>query len=188
MTFIIFLIIKITGNICIISSTEAGEQLDFETIDKGNWSNHSIKLDYVINNQQEWGELWNLTFSNRLPVPDVPNINSTENTVIASYFGWKKNTGYSIEITDVVEFISQINIRVGESSPGKYGIVSPTITHPYHIIKTKKITKTVFFNHYIINHNNHVDPLYISLAILFSTFAIIGIVLYIILSRKKKLR
>ncbi len=184
MTFISFLIINITGNICIISSNGVGEQLDFETIDKGPWSNHSNKTDYVIYNQQEWVELWTLTFSNQVPVPDVPTINFTENTVIASYFGMKPSSGYSIEITEIVEFDSQININVGESSPGKYDIVLPALTHPYHIIKTEKITKSVFFNHYIIPRINYEIPFYISLALFFSALAIIGIIFYIIFSKK----
>jgi len=188
MTFITFFIITISGSIFIIYDNGEGDQLYFETISRGYFCDHMNKSDYVINAHQEWENLWNLTFSNVWPMPIVPTINFTENTIIASYLGRKLTGGYSIEIIEIVEIDDQVNVRVGEKNPKKGDIVTQAITHPYHIVKTNRITKSIIFKHFIIDSNNHIIPFNISLVILFSLCTICGIVFYIGLKNKIKMK
>lgn len=184
--FIIFFISTISGNNFITYDNGEGDQLCFETIILGYGydCDHINKSDYAINTQQEWENLWNLTFSDSWPIPIVLTFNFTENTIIASYLGSKPTGGYSIEIIEIVELDDHVNVRVEEKNPNKGDYLTQGVTEPYHIVKANKISKSIIFTHIIIDSNNQIFPFTISLVILFSICAICGIVSCIGLSNK----
>lgn len=179
MTFVILLIINISGSSFIKLNIGEGEKLYFETIRKDYYSSHINKSDYTIDTHQEWENLWNLTFSN---FDSMPTINFTENTIIASYLGRKPTGGYSIEIIGILENSDQVNVYVGEKYPSEGMGTTQLVTHPFHIVKTEKITKTIIFKHFIVDT---IGSFNISLTILFSISAICGIIFYIRLKKIK---
>ncbi len=119
--------------------------ISIETVSKGYYCGHPDRKDYVINSQDEWEELWDITFSNTYPHPDVPTIDFTRNTIIAVYLGQRGSGGYSIEIKDIVEYNSRIVVYVKERSPEPGSMVTMALTQPYHIVKTIKLFKLIVF-------------------------------------------
>ena len=142
--FLILGVIVVFGLILISGCTQQ-KQINFETISKGYYSGHNEKKDYVINSQNEWVKLWNKTMSNQIPLPEVPPVDFSKNTIIAVYQGSHSTGGYSIEITRIIEEDDQVIVYVKESSPSPGAEVTQAFTQPYHIVKTQKITKEIVF-------------------------------------------
>jgi len=145
-------LVLITGIILIswyipiqLQGQQKEEQISFETLSKGYYSGHDQRKDYVINSQNEWEELWKKTMSRQVPLPEVPAVNFSENTIIAVYKGSHRTGGYNIEITKILEKEQKIVVYVKETSPPSGARVTMAFTQPYHIVKTEKITKEVIF-------------------------------------------
>ncbi|MBA5942178.1 MAG: protease complex subunit PrcB family protein, partial [Methanophagales archaeon] len=135
---VIILIILISGCIQMQPQEEQErKQISFETVSKGYYSGHDERKNYVINSQNEWGELWNKTMSRHVPLPEVPAVNFSENTIIAVYKGSHRTGGYSIEITKIVENEQKIVVYIKETSPPSGAGVTMAFTQPYHIVKTE---------------------------------------------------
>lgn len=125
------------------SSSEETE-LQFETIAKGS-GGHSEKVNYLIENDSDWEELWEKVNSLSISKPPSPEVDFTQNSIIAIFQGMKSTGGYSIEIIKVVETENSVEVFIKEVSPGENCIVTQAFTQPHHIIKTKKIDKKVNF-------------------------------------------
>jgi len=115
--------------------------IPFETVTKGSSCGHSDRKDHVINSQDEWEELWDITYSN----PDVPTIDFQRNTIIAVYLGYRATGGFGIEIKAIVEKIYGIVVHVKETSPEPGSPVTLANTQPYHIVKTRKLLRSIVF-------------------------------------------
>ncbi|MFX1417498.1 MAG: protease complex subunit PrcB family protein [Promethearchaeota archaeon] len=178
----IIFIINIHGSSLIMNSYSGVELLYFETIRIGHSCNHANNTDYIINTYDEWEDLWNISFSSHYPMPVLPSINFTENTIMATYFGEKPTSGYSIMIIGIVENDDQIIVNVAEVSPSGWTSTLQIVTHPYHIVRTEKIIKPVIFNHFVAYY---IDPFTITLVSLFIICGICGIILYIRLKNKR---
>ena len=107
--------------------------IPFETISKGISCGIDEESYYVINTQEEWEDLWERTFSNTPPTPEV---NFQEETVIAVYMGGCPSSGYSIEIKVIAQIGFQFYIHVQQIS--SHGFL-PVVTQPYDIVETKKL-------------------------------------------------
>ncbi|MFH1100584.1 MAG: protease complex subunit PrcB family protein [Methanobacteriota archaeon] len=122
--------------------------LSFETISQNSFSGHTEQRDYVINSQDAWVELWNTTMNGvTTQLPEMPVVDFTDNTVIAVFFGQHSSLGYEIQIEKIVENNTRVIVYVKESSPKPGEPAGSALTQPYHIIKTKKITKEIIFTH-----------------------------------------
>lgn len=79
------------------------KEKSFETIDKGSYSGHQIRKNYVIRNDASWKGLWDLTFGIHIPKLEAPEINFSKDMVIAVYRGMQTTGGYGIEIQNILE-------------------------------------------------------------------------------------
>ncbi|MDD2665590.1 MAG: protease complex subunit PrcB family protein [Methanocellales archaeon] len=123
----------------------SGQELTFETISKGSSSDHDERKDYVIRDLSEWGTLWGKVHSRVSLTPPLPNVNFEDEMVIAVFQGSHPTGGYAIEITQIVEKESSIEVFVKETSPSPDSVVTQAFTQPYHIVKTKRVDKDVIF-------------------------------------------
>ena len=121
------------------------KEKNFETIDKGSYSGHQIKKDYVIRNDASWKGLWDLTFEIHIPKLEAPEINFGEDMVIAVYRGTQMTGGYGIEIKKLIEKKKILEVLVEEHSPKPGFMYTQALTQPYHIIKTKTNKKKIKF-------------------------------------------
>ncbi|MBT4541311.1 protease complex subunit PrcB family protein [Candidatus Woesearchaeota archaeon] len=132
-------------SILLISSC-SDQKLTFETIHIKNSKGHEEKENYVIKNSLEWNNLLDVVSPLRLYInPDLPDINFEEEMVIAVFQGSQPSSGYSIEITKIIEKDNSIEIIVKEKSAPKNQLVLTMVTEPYHIVKVKKSDKEVVF-------------------------------------------
>ncbi len=129
-----------------------GKELVFETIEKGYVSGHNERKNYVITNEYDWLFLWDKVNSTVTPtfvtptLSQIPQIDFTQNMIIAVFQGTFGSTGYGIEIIKVIETENTLEIFVKETHPGRRCVVGFMVTNPYHIIKVKRTDKEISFN------------------------------------------
>lgn len=121
---------------------EQGGQVKFETLGKAQTSEHQEERNYVVNNVEQWRELWDKITgpSGRVPV------DFQGETVLAVFQGQRGSAGYVIEITKIVKVDNSLEVFVTETSPGSSCLTAQVITAPYHIVKIEKFTGEVRFN------------------------------------------
>jgi hypothetical protein len=83
--------------------------------------------------------------SKRFPIPELPTIDFSSSTIIAVFMGEFNTGGYSIEIKEIREYQDRIVVKVEKTYPPPGSPVTQAFTQPYHIVKTKKILKSVIF-------------------------------------------
>ena len=124
------------------------QELTFETILKGHYCNHDDKKVYVIKETSEWSNLWSIVYPRILSRPDLPDVNFNNEMIIAVFQGSQPSSGYRIEITEIIEKENFVEVFVKEKSPSPGSIQLDVITHPHHIVKTKRVDKEVIFKGY----------------------------------------
>lgn len=121
------------------------KKVNFETIDKGEYSNykdndrqHSIE----IYNQQEWQVFWNQHIGGLSPKPLLPKVDFKDYLVIAAIDEIRFSGGYTLEIEEVTIDTSVENrpfgIIIKLKQPGSAAATTGALTRPYHIVKIKR--------------------------------------------------
>ncbi len=125
--------------------------IDFTTIARGTNSGYQSASQMVINNSEQWSNLWQQHTYNTEPPPPVPQVDFTPYSVVAVFAGEQPTGGYSVEILSVETSGSQtqeqLAIRVQHRQPGAGDFVTEALTYPYHIIRIPKIDGRVVFKH-----------------------------------------
>jgi len=123
-------------------------EVDFETIEGGGGRAVSRYLErggYVIKTEEAWTSLKNRAGLTR-EWWQAPTIDFNQHMVIAVFQGQKSSGGFSITVTDVVEYEDRLKVFVTETSPGPDDFVTQALTQPAHIIKLERIEKEVVFD------------------------------------------
>jgi hypothetical protein len=124
--------------------------VDFTTIARGSDSGYQSASQMVINNSEQWNDLWQQHTSNTEPPPPVPPVDFTRYSVVAVFAGEQPTSGYSVEIlsieTNGSQTQKQLAITVQHRQPGAGDFVTEALTYPYHMIRIPKIdvSKVVF--------------------------------------------
>lgn len=130
--------------------------IDFTTIEQSANSGLQDRGAYVITSQAKWQSFWNSSHSNQDPIPSLPQIDFSKETVVAVFMGGKSTGGYSIEIEKISfkpvgsgdpGLAPMIIVNFKETSPAQGDIVTQATTSPYHIVKIpKQSTNNYFFS------------------------------------------
>lgn len=121
------------------------KEKSFETIDKGSYSGHGLRKDYVIKDDQSWKDIWDTTYGIYIPRREAPEIDFRKDMIIAVYMGMQTTGGHSIEIQKILENKKSIDVLVEEHSPKPGFMYTQALTQPYHIVKTEMSKKKVKF-------------------------------------------
>ncbi len=125
--------------------------IHFTTIARGTDSGYQSASQMVIDNSEQWIDLWQLHTYNTEPPPPVPQVDFTRYSVVAVFAGEKPTSGYSVEILSVETSGSQtkeqLAITVQYRQPEAGDFVTEALTYPYHIIRIPKIDGKVVFKH-----------------------------------------
>ena len=127
--------------------------IDFTTIAQGSDSGYQSADQMVIDNSEQWLDLWQQHTSNTEPPPPVPQVDFTRYSVVAVFAGEKTTGGYSVEILSVetsdseTQERSAIAITVQHRQPEAGNLVTEALTYPYHIIRIPRIDGNVVFKH-----------------------------------------
>ena len=114
--------------------------VNFRTIGRGANSGYQTAGQMVIDNPEEWADVWQQHASDIIPSPPVPKVDFTNDQVVAVFMGEKRTSGYSVEILTVEtksaleDDLTSLVITVADRQPKPGNIVQEVITYPYHII------------------------------------------------------
>lgn len=111
-------------------------------IGKGIHSGNAVQSNLVITNQTDWLQLMNsLTTENTNNFTET-NIDFNNFMLLVSIDGIRPDTGYSIDISNVIENPTNLTATVSIVNSGSGFTV---LSQPFHIIKIPKSTKPVVF-------------------------------------------
>ncbi len=111
-------------------------------IGKGIHSGTAVQSNFVISNQADW-----LTILNSLTTENTNNFTQTNIDfnnfeILVSIDGTRPDTGFSINISNVIENSANITATVTSVNNGSGFTV---LSQPFHIVKIPKSTKPVLF-------------------------------------------
>ena len=116
-----------------LSQNSEKSRVNLTTIAQGTDSNYPTASQRVITGTAAWINLWRQHSSE-----PVPKVDFTQEQVVAVFAGKKPTASYSVNITRVENSNSHLVITVEYHH--SEDIVTLPITHPYHIIKSPRIT------------------------------------------------
>lgn len=143
LTTLLLVTILVSLGACSAESRE----LPFRSVDKGEYSGHAARKNYVITTIGGWERVWNETHQNRIPAPSPPMVDFARKMVIAVFQGTRKSGGYAVEISRVTETEEALEVFVKETFPPPGSMVTLALTNPYHIIEIQKVDKIAIFKH-----------------------------------------
>jgi hypothetical protein len=111
------------------------KQIEWTTLARGSYSGIEEKKFVMIVSRQEWEELWKEAHKNITPVPELPAVDFTGETVLGVFMGTRSTGGYSIEIDRIgcPDGIIQAIIKTRSPEPGD--MVTTALTQPFHIVR-----------------------------------------------------
>jgi hypothetical protein len=116
-----------------------GLNISFNKVASSAMSGHRERKIYVIREENEWDLLQKIVHIR------LPEVDFTQYMVIAAFQGEKPTSGYSIEITDIVEYPHYVKVYITETSPRPDEMVIMVLTQPTHIVKLEHIDKEIIF-------------------------------------------
>lgn len=119
------------------------EELSFETINKGIYSGHNQKNNYVIVSRNDFENLWNKVYYKTVSKPPLPEIDFNKYIVLAVFQGVKNTGGYDTQIFKISREEGYFDVLVRETSPSPECVTTQALTSPFHIIKVEKMSSEV---------------------------------------------
>jgi hypothetical protein len=136
-------------------SASMPHKLTFQTIEAYRFATTNNLTYYAIQNESSLIEMWNTTFRFQVVdittnnsywefIPQMPNINFTESTVIAAFIGKDSNNEYGVRITEILDVSQYVIVKIEKTYIGNCVFF---MGNPYsnQVIKTEKINKPILF-------------------------------------------
>ncbi|NHI83461.1 MAG: protease complex subunit PrcB family protein [Candidatus Thorarchaeota archaeon] len=113
----------------------SGTDMPFEMVDPGNGYGYESRANFTIENGTFWESLWLELYSGYEPIPEVPAVNFTSETLIAVFQGVRSSGGHWTNITRIIMTDTNYVVYVDEMHPGNGCGVTAVLTYPYQIVK-----------------------------------------------------
>lgn len=113
------------------ASTSRDDSLSFDSLSNGT-SRIKTAGNRVISDKESFATFWEEHSGSNAILPEV---DFTQQTVLAVFFGQKSTGGYSIRITSIKRTGSELLVTYHESEPEKGKLNSQVINSPAHIVK-----------------------------------------------------
>ena len=108
----------------------------FDTVDQGVYSGYPSDVDgdyFVIRDDAAWTDFWTVHKSFMFPQPEMPEIDFGNEMVVCAFHGTYPNNGAGVSIQGISSYGDHWEVEVTRATGD--GIL-PTVTNPYHIVKT----------------------------------------------------
>jgi hypothetical protein len=138
--------------LCAMACAAAGTGADanrIETIarEDGIYSEELREMSAVIaNSDEEFARIWVRVYAGRMPMPPVPAIDFTRESVVIATSGRHGSGGYSVSIDSLTEIPEGMRLAITAHSPGSRCIVTEGLTTPVHIVRVRKLPGVVLFD------------------------------------------
>lgn len=116
------------------SGVLAASAVPFTAIAAGAHSVVSTPVNYIITSDLQLRELWAMTDAEG----PVPNIDFSNNAVIAVFAGTEPSAGYAVAISSVADTPSARTVRITLTKPGGSCVLAQVATAPYEIVELSR--------------------------------------------------
>ena len=117
------------------SSLSAPAQVAWSVLAEGSQGSADEAMVYVIQSQAKLREVWTLANGNFTPMPTMPTVDFTNNTVIAVFLGIKPSGGHSVEIANMVNNATGLDVALQINEPGAGMFATMALTSPWVMIE-----------------------------------------------------
>lgn len=122
-----------------------GESLVFRLIGGGCYGGVNDRRFVAVRDLKQWRELWGEINGNVLPLPPLPEVDFTRQTLAAVFQGLKRSGGYSIEVKAVKESADRVTVLVQELEPGPRNLVTMALSSPWEVVVFPSSEKPIIF-------------------------------------------
>lgn len=119
-------------------------EVEFSTLVEGLYCKNESAANYVLQTAGDYVTLRNKTEIN---APSSNTMDFSKEMVLAVFQGKKSTGGYNIKIKNILETKDTLEVYIKETCPSEDMIVTQAFTSPYHLVKTKYISKKVTFKY-----------------------------------------
>jgi hypothetical protein len=129
---ILFLVLTFVGCGGAARGRKADGPVPFTVILSGAYSKCDTPRVDLVQNEDDWRNIWQLAKGNEEPLPTIPTVDFRKENVIAAFMGTRNTSGYKIEITDIVKKGKTLEVKVKKyETPG----MLPVVTHPFTLVR-----------------------------------------------------
>ena len=129
---------------CSSGGGDLNKSVTFETIEKNYYSGVTSFRNVIVNNVNDWEDLWQETVT--WTPDDLPSVNFNESMIIAVYMGEQLSGGFNVEILEIKETEDLIVVVTKFTNPDSEQGVILALTQPFHMIKINKTDKEIIFS------------------------------------------
>ena len=149
MAFLTILLTLLTVNALsqIFLGVVSGEEdREFQVVHQGDLSGLSEEAYFVVDNENEWGNIWEKHAILSVPPKPCPEIPFSEEVVLCVLMGRHSTAGYSISIEKVWEDEEGIHVRVVKHNPPDDMIVAQILTYPFVFASIERTDRPIIFH------------------------------------------
>ncbi len=121
---------------------EEGQPLTFEVLESSAQGGTSEPMNLIAKTEDDFKYIWDLTHRAVEPKPEMPEVDFNRDMVGCVMMGEKTSSGYSVDVTNIVEYQDSVVIYTAFDETG--GMLA-VMTYPYEIVKFPKTSKKVVF-------------------------------------------
>jgi hypothetical protein len=99
----------------------------------------------VIRDATAWSELWQNIHALTEPVPPLPNVDFSEEMIVAVALGTRPTGGFNVFLADAAESSDVVQIEVIETRPGSDCITTQALTQPVDLARVARRDAPVQF-------------------------------------------
>ena len=122
------------------------EDIGFRVVDQGDLSGLSEETFFVVENENEWENIWEKHAILSVPPKPCPEIMFSEEVVICALMGRCSTAGYSISVEKVWEEEEGIHVRIVKHNPPGDMIVAQILTYPFVFASVERTDRPIIFH------------------------------------------
>jgi hypothetical protein len=122
------------------------EDMEFRVVDQGDLSGLSDEAYFVVENENEWENIWEKHAILGVPPKPCPEIAFSEEVVICALMGRRSTAGYRISIERVWGNEEGIHVRVVKHEPPDDMIVAQILTYPFVFASIERTDRPIIFH------------------------------------------
>ena len=100
----------------------------------------------VVRDAAAWSALWQRMFATRSPQPPLPDVDFSQEMIVATALGSRTSGGHNVLLTDAAEDQDGVHIGVIETSPGAGCAVTLAFTQPIDLARVTRRDGAVSFH------------------------------------------
>ena len=114
----------------------------YEVLEQGDYGGIEEPGQRLIRDTEAWAALWQQLTAQRFPAPALPEVDFSQQVVVACFMGMQTTGGYAIRVNNLREANGQLYVDLTHTRPGRDCMVTEALTQPYLLLLVETRTAT----------------------------------------------